>query len=312
MLDSIGSSRSVPPGRVPGDAPDDDMLGPCADDRQACRAARDADASLRLVNFVAAATDAERTRAIRAFCIDSFTISVPAGEGIRRVTVPFRINYGDSPSKRRALERMLQGSPAARSVPHVVCGRPTPAQLKQVVGELARRNPAAFAPEKTRDQIRAYLADLGVGIDCAGTVVQAFYACHGVSENAGRRRFGLRELHEGIFANIDRNRAFERVADPVAVCPGDLIILAPPPDDEFGHKVLVTEKRFGAIGDTPVVLISVMSSWGQKGPAERTWAYDPAARVWTDLGGTFTDGTPFASPASGPWDHPMQGIYHAR
>jgi hypothetical protein len=91
------------------------------------------------------------------------------------------------------------------------------------------------------------------------------------------------------------------------VCSSDL-----PPDDEFGHTVIVVEKRFATLDDASVVLISVMSSWGHEGPAERTWVYDPANESWSDLGGTFTDGTPFETPASGPWDHPMRGIYHAR
>jgi hypothetical protein len=135
-----------------------------------------------------------------------------------------------------------------------------------------------------------------------------------VDESAGRRRFGLRDLQSGIFADIDRSRAFEKIGDPSAVRPGDIIVLDPPFFDYFGHKVIVVEKRVAPLDGfgSPVVLISVMSSWGHEGPAERTWVYDPATGSWSDRGGSFTDGTPFRSPASGPWDHPMRGIYHAR
>ena len=279
----------------------DDGLRPCARDRRPHCPSRAPEDAVRMVNFVQAATDTHRANAIRSFYDASFTIRL---QGDRSVTIPFRINGDDSPAKIRLLEQKLKGSPAARCASHVVCGRPTPAELELVVAELARRDPAAFAPERTRDEIRAYLSELGIGIDCAGSVAQALYACRGCS----RRQLGLGGLYDAIFAGIDYNRAFEKVADPSAVRPGDVIVLDPPPDDCFGHKVIVVDKRVAG----PVVFISVMSSWGHEGPAERTWVYDPATGSWGDLGGVFTDGTPFVSPASGPWDHPMRGIYRAR
>lgn len=296
------------------DAPDGDAAAPCAPNRHASDFPYDSDQAVRLANFVQTATDANRAFAIRSFCQTGFTITLPTGDGHRSVTIPFRINGDDFAPKLRRLTRLLGGSPAARCAAAVVCGRPTPDQLKRVVSELARRDPAAFAPDKTRSQIRAYLSDLGIGIDCAGTVAQAFYACHGVDESVGRRRFGLRALHDGIFAGIDKNLAFEKIGDPSAVRPGDIIVLDPPSFDYFGHKVIVVDKRIASLDgfDSPVVLISVMSSWGHEGPAERTWVYDPSTGSWSDRGGSFTDGTPFQSPASGPWDHPLRGIYHAR
>ena len=303
MLHGIASRTVVFADGLPADDGGDGVQ-PCAWDWRPASVSQDPEDAVRLVNFVQTATDADRTDAIRRFYDASFTVRLPTESGDRGVTIPFRINGDDSPAKLRLLEQKLRGSPALRHAGDVVCGRPKPAELKLVVEELARRDPAAFAPERTRDEIRAYLADLGIGIDCSGSVVQALYACRGCD----RRRLGLGDLHQGIFAGIDNNRAFAKIADPSQVRPGDIIILGAPPDDCYGHKVIVVEKRVAS----PVVFISVMSSWGHEGPAERTWVYDPATESWGDLGGVFTDGTPFTSPASGPWDHPLRGIYRAR
>jgi hypothetical protein len=67
------------------------------------------------------------------------------------------------------------------------------------------------------------------------------------------------------------------------------------------------------------VKVSVASSFGHEGPQERVWVYDPETKSWGDLGGSLfdDDGTGHRTPAnsrmhSGPWDHEIQGMYHAR
>jgi len=67
-----------------------------------------------------------------------------------------------------------------------------------------------------------------------------------------------------------------------------------------------------------VVRIGVASSFGGDGPQERTWIFDPSTGQWGDLGGHLFDDngnghtTPTPWRHSGPWDHKIQGMYHAQ
>jgi hypothetical protein len=281
--------------------------------------------------------DAQRGASIRAF-FNRFDIEVPVLAGApgetRRVAVPFRISLDDIEGHAKNLRRALEGAPSQRYVGYVVAGRPTPEQLIAVVNDLARLHPEEFAPNKNAEDVRNYLRRNGVGIDCAGSVQLAFFDCHGLSPQAGRERFGLKiRLNEDL-SNLRGKRGIAELRNPKKLRPGDLVILKKPADDAVGHTVIVTDRSVAPLTPeeaailsryfpelaTPgkeVVRVSVASSFGGQGPQERKWIFDPATKKWGDLGGQLFDddghghSTSTPGPHSGPWNHDIEGMYHA-
>jgi hypothetical protein len=202
-----------------------------------------------------------------------------------------------------------------------------------VVNDLARLHPEQFAPNRTAEDVRNYLRQNGVGIDCAGSVQLALLHLKGLSPGQGPK-LGLRARLDEDLTRLPGDK-FRSLSDPRSFRPGDLIIMDPPPNDKFGHTVIVTERTTGPITpaeaailsrDFPglaapgndVVRIGVASSFGWDGPQERTWIFDPSTGQWGDLGGHLFDddgrGHTTSLPArhSGPWDHHIQGTYRAR
>jgi len=284
--------------------------------------------------------DAERSDRIRAF-FGQLDVEVPvlAGEPgeTRRVAVPFRMSHeSDNAHYNAALLEALGSAPSRTRAGLVIAGRGTPQQIAAVVHDLAQRHPAEFAPEKSAEQVRDYLRSVGVGIDCAGSVQLALFDSRGLSPESGKVRFGMRPRLNEDLTQLDGKPQFARVADPAKLRPSDLIILKPPRGESVGHTVIVTDQAPAtlteaeasalsrefpalAVAGKPVVKVSVASSFGYEGPQERVWVYDPATKSWGELGGSLFDDdgagrrTPSNSRAhSGPWDHDVQGMYHAR
>jgi hypothetical protein len=280
--------------------------------------------------------DAQRSQRIRAF-YDRLDVQVPvlAGEPgeMRRVAVPFRMSHpNDNSEYNRALLEALGSSPSRVYSGLVIAGRGTPEQIGAVVRDLAQRHPEQFAPEKNAEQVRNYLRGVGVGIDCAGSVQLALCDARGLSPETGKARFGLRARLNEDLTLLDGKPQFQKIADPASLRPSDLIILRPPRGESVGHTVIVTERAAAtltpdeakalslefpaiAVAGKPVVKVSVASSFGFEGPQERVWVYDPETMSWGDLGGTLFDErrTPTGrSLHSGPWNHDIQGMYHAR
>jgi len=282
--------------------------------------------------------DAQRSARIRGF-FNRFDIEVPVLAGppgeTRKVAIPFRISLNDLEGHAANLRRALGSAPSKQYVGYVVTGRATPEQLSAVVNDLARLHPEEFAPGKTREDVRNYLRTNGVGIDCAGSVQLAFFDCRGLTPEEGREKFGLKiRLNEDL-TGLKGKKGITELEDPNNLRPGDLIILKKPANDAVGHTVIVTDKTVGpltpeeaailsrhfpdlAIPGKDLVRISVASSFGWQGPQERTWVFDPSTEKWGDLGGHLFDddgqGHSTSTPDlhSGPWNHEMQGMYHAR
>jgi hypothetical protein len=284
--------------------------------------------------------DAQRSARIRAF-FDKLNVEVPvlAGEPgeTRRVAVPFRMSHeSTNAGYNAALLEALGSSPSRARAGLVIAGRATPEQIGAVVRDLAELHPEEFGPDKSAEQVRNYLRDLGVGIDCAGSVQLALFESRGLSPESGKAHFGMRPRLNEDLTQLDGKPQFARVADPANLRPSDLIILKPPRGESVGHTVIVTDqtpatlteaeakalsREFPALAVTgkPVVKVSVASSFGYEGPQERVWVYDPETKSWGDLGGRLFDDdgagrrTEVNSRAhSGPWDHDIQGMYHAR
>ena len=324
-LDVMPHPREAPP------APDPD-------------AATLGDSLRRFVNATRATStaeiDAQRSDRIRAF-FDRLDVEVPvlAGEPgqTRKVAVPFRMSHTfDNGYYNAALLEALGSSPSRVRAGLVIAGRATPEQLGAVVRDLAELHPEEFGPDKSAEQVRNYLRDVGVGIDCAGSVQLALFDSRGFSPESGRVHFGLRQRLNEDLTQLDRKSQFQKVVDPADLRPSDLIILKPPRGEAVGHTVIVTDRSPAtlteseartlsrefpalAVAGKEVVKVSVASSFGFEGPQERVWVYDPETKTWGDLGGHLFDDdgggrrTPANSHAhSGPWNHDIHGMYHAR
>jgi hypothetical protein len=279
--------------------------------------------------------DADRGANIRAY-FGRFNIEVAVQGGApgetRRVAVPFRIAPNAFDDHVKNLRQALGSSPSKEYVGLVVAGRATPEQLSAVVNELARLHPEQFATDRSAEDVRNYLRQNGVGIDCAGSVQLALLHLKGLSSNQGPK-LGLRQRLDEDLTSLRRSH-FQKLPNPSALRAGDLIILRPPENDKFGHTVIVTQTTAGAITSaeaatlsrqfpdlaTPgkeVLRIGVASSFGWEGPQERTWIFDPSTGQWGDLGGNLFDGdgaghsTSVPGRHSGPWDHKIDGMYHA-
>jgi hypothetical protein len=284
--------------------------------------------------------DAQRSLRIRDF-YDRLDVQVPVLTGepgeTRRVAVPFRMSHpNDNVEYNRALVDALGSAPSRVHAGLVVAGRGTPEIISSVVRDLAARHPEQFASDRKPEQVRQYLRSLGVGIDCAGSVQLALFESRGLSPEEGKAHFGLRARLNEDLSLLDGKPQFKKLTDPASLRPSDLIILRPPRGESVGHTVIVTDSTPAtltaseasslardfpslAVAGKRVVKISVASSFGFEGPQERVWVYDPETKSWGDLGGSLFDdaGAGKRTPTgpgthSGPWDHDIQGMYHAK
>jgi hypothetical protein len=319
----------VEPAPPPSFEPADPPTPPASGRRTAPSIPEPPEWTARVLAFVAAveapkdAKDVETTRRIRDFYAQ-FDVAIPSRGD--RVTIPFRINDDDTPECVRELAAKLRGDPATRFIEQVVVGRGTPDQITAIIQALDRRDPTLF--RGSPDSVRAQLVRLGIGIDCAGSVQLALFASRGLDERSGPSTLHFRNRLLDNFSSLAHNAAFVRVSDPTELRPGDVLSLGAPPWDQYGHKVIVADRRTATltVADaadlTPrraiaagheVVLLDVASSWGGDGPGEHTWAFDPQSGAWASVGmGRRVSGDPMDHAGGGPWDHPLLGMYRPR
>lgn len=216
----------------------------------------------------------------------------------------------------------------------VAYGRATAGQIKMVTEALIKSGQFEVSKKmhpglSDSETIRMMQWDNGVGIDCAGYVQQAFMGVHG----GGRDSFGFKPFGEENLISLKGNPHFSQVkAEDVK--PGDLIILDAPQKGDVGHTVLVRSahvaganerKNFhdpdGFAKSTDTVRVyEVDASFGagedgdlQGGLQRKTWLFNETTQKW---GQAYPDGKGGfeikASSRTGPYDHPMNGIYHPK
>lgn len=235
------------------------------------------------------------------------------------------ISKRDSKDYNTAMKQAIHG---------VAYGRATAGQIKMVTEalikcgqfEVSRKMHPGLSDSET---IRMMQWDNGVGIDCAGYVQQAFMGVHG----GGRETFGFKPFGEENLISLKGNPHFSQVkAEDVK--PGDLIILDAPQKGDVGHTVLVrsahvagaNERKsfhdpggFAKSTDT-VHVYEVDASFGagedgdlQGGLQRKTWVFNETTQKW---GQAYPDGKGGfeikASSRTGPYDHPMNGMYHPK
>lgn len=209
-------------------------------------------------------------------------------------------------------------------------GRGTPEQVKMVTQELIRHGKLqqfvdAYPGLSKTDAIRKMQFHYGVGLDCAGYVQQAFLSAYGGS----REKYGFKDIGNENLYNLDPSR-FDKV-QPKDVRPGDLIILKPPKWETSGHTTIVRDtKQLSkeeraryknmdgfAHPDDPVIAVEVEASWGagadgnteEGGVRRKTWLYNPQTGQWADIS---SQGEVKPSNETGPYSHPMQGVYRPK
>lgn len=267
-----------------------------------------------------ASIDEERTARLRSF-FASYSVRVEGPNGPIDVVTPFGMNHGGDEVQRKAsqLRDALGGDVRGLRIGLLCAGRPSPHDVQKVATRLA-----ALHPEEASDPVKfqALLRETGVGIDCAGVVQQALYASRGWQVPFEHGAFGLRPRLDEALGNL-RARGFARVEDPAEARPGDIIALAPPRGDAWGHRVIVVEKhaedataeraeRFTNAGcevstGDRLIELRVASSWGGREVAERSFFYDERTGKWADdVGGEIAP-----SNDDGPYNHPMEGIFRA-
>lgn len=238
--------------------------------------------------------------------------------------------------KRMFAEAILHPSPdLARAFRDASLGKATPEQVKLVTQALI--DAGKLHVEENEDPahaIRAMMWDYGIGIDCSGYVQQAFLACRGLDPTSpiDRAKFGFAAAigNEGLLG-VPTSPKF-RAVDAAACKPGDLMLLAKPPGDIAGHTLLVRshtklddawrkdliahneDPRVRAFLSGDVHVVEVDSSWGggtegTGGLARETFLYDASTKTWASWG---SDGLVTLSSESGPYAHPMQGIYRPK
>jgi hypothetical protein len=210
-------------------------------------------------------------------------------------------------------------------------GRATPAQIKLLTDVLIQKGKLDDIRHQhpgldEGDLVKKLQWEYGIGMDCAGYTQQAFLAVHGGS----RKQYGFDPKigNENLY-DLKGNKAFKKVS-PENARAGDLLILGPPPDDDAGHTVLIRDRReasfaeraawsdpssFASASDQ-VHVVEVDSSFGA-GPSgaldtggvqRRTWLYNESTKKWAAV----ESGRIVPSTDTGPYDHPMQGIYQPK
>jgi hypothetical protein len=206
-------------------------------------------------------------------------------------------------------------------------GRGTPEQVRAVTQALldaGKLPPGDGKPASAGARVRKMMCDYGLGFDCAGYTQQAFLSAQGLT----RAQAGFANpITEGLFE--PSSARFTRVA-PEKAHAGDIVVLAPPPGETYGHRAIVYDRReltgaeLQTLRCTPedratlaagrVSVLEVDSSWGSgaqpdKGGVERrTWLYDASSGRWGTVEGGSAARVRLSALPYG--NHPLHGIYH--
>ncbi len=195
----------------------------------------------------------------------------------------------------------------------------------------AHKLPPTQNDESDVVRVRRMMCDYGIGFDCAGYTQQALLAAHGITR--AQAGFAPAITNESL-SNLSPAH-FKRVA-PEDARAGDVLALAPPPNENVGHRVLVFDRHdaspeelarycgtgVGASLDKAhLAVLSVDSSYGSSahpaygGVQRQTWLYD--GKQWGTLIPAHLDAAKNhvaerVEVHTLPYDglHPLIGVYH--
>jgi hypothetical protein len=187
-------------------------------------------------------------------------------------------------------------------------------------------------PLGNADAVKLLQWSTGVGVDCAGYVQQEFLAEHGGSPAT----YGFQSIGEENLSSLKGNRHFTQTT-PADAEIGDLMILDPPAGENVGHTVMIQDHHvmtdaertnyagidsFAKPGDKVQVYV-VEASFGfggngdpaRGGVQRRTFFYNETTKQWADIRRDWDKAsvpTVHISSTNGPYDHPLNGIFHPK
>jgi hypothetical protein len=251
-----------------------------------------------------------------------------------------RLLQPKDPSLKRAIHMVAYGRATPEQIQRVTQGLIDQGALTTVKkvweekgeAEFKAKYPNTAWPLSDADAVKLLQWSMGVGVDCAGYAQQEFLAVHGGS----RADYGLQGIGDESLTGLKGNPHFKQVG-PAAADPGDFMILGPPPGESVGHAVMVQDRHaltdaerasypgienFARPGDKAQVVV-VEGSFGAGGRGDpatggvqrRVFLYNETTKQWADMRRDWTrtsDPTVHISKGTGPYDHPLDGIYHPR
>ncbi len=218
----------------------------------------------------------------------------------------------------------------------VAYGRGSAEQIQMVTQSLIRSGQFDQAKKdhpglSDSDTIRMMQWDHGIGIDCAGYVQQAFLGVHGGT----REKYGFKpRIGDENLMSLQGKGKFNEVK-ATDVKPGDLIALNPTNSRDVGHTILVRDHYemgdftrrmlynnlpgFASPGDK-VHVYTGDASWSggtdgnlNGGVQRRIFLYNETTGKWADVTPSATGGYDVSpSNSTGPYNHPMNGIYRPK
>jgi hypothetical protein len=283
---------------------------------------------------IGAARDAAMTAKIDAYFNNAaapYTVNTPSGEQVTvKVAPQFHMVGGCndvSGAKLNAALGPALSAKLAHEIDRARAGRGTPEDVTKITaGLIARGHLPPVDAKSAPEAIQALQWKYGIGVDCAGYTQRAFLAIRGKgSSETERTAMGLKaRATDENFASLPTNPKFKKV-DVASARPGDIMTLRPPPSENVGHVVLVRSntlvpttdaKAMGLTGKGPHRALVVDSSWGAGelgkggGVLRRTWIYDEGDKKWSSWDPASKKLTP--SNNTGPYDHPLDGIYRPK
>lgn len=230
------------------------------------------------------------------------TLSFVLGGQEVQVAVPFRMNHppsvpNNAHDRANAIAKLVQPNVlVSETVSLVVAGRGAPAQIQSVTQALLDAGKVSPAPTDAAG-VRRMMFRLGIGVDCAGYVMQAAVSAHLLppySPNA-------RSILDDNLSNLP-SRGFQRVNDYGTARPGDIFVLGPQvgqTSSDIGHRAIVFSQHVAAPTEVPsaiaaqlgantgpIHVFQVDSSWGAGGVAQnggvrrQTWLYGESTGKW--------------------------------
>jgi hypothetical protein len=207
-----------------------------------------------------------------------------------------RVLQGDARDRANVIATLVQPKVlVSETVSLVVAGRGAPAQIQLVTQALLDAGKFSPAPTDAAG-VRSMMFRLGIGVDCAGYVMQAAVTAHLLPPYSNTR-----SILDDNLSNLP-SRGFHRVNDYGTARPGDIFVLGPQggqTSNTIGHRAIVFSQHVAVPAEVPstiaaqlgasagpIHVFQVDSSWGaggvpQNGGVRRqTWLYGESTGKW--------------------------------
>jgi hypothetical protein len=257
------------------------------------------------VNVVNALTSLYKTMTALSFVLGGQEVQVavpfhmnPPPPNVRTASAARgRVLPNDGQDRANAIAKLVQPKIlVSETVSIVVAGRGTPAQIQSVTQAILDAGKVSPAPTDAAG-VRKMMFQLGIGVDCAGYVMQAAVAAHMLPPCSPNTR----SILDDNLSNLP-SHGFHRVNDYGTARPGDIFVLGPQVgqnSNDIGHRAIVFSQHVAVPAEVPsavatqlgadtgpIHVFQVDSSWGAGGVAQnggvrrQTWWYGESTGKW--------------------------------